>query len=134
MVHTREYYDLQALLRKEGYTDVADDDTYLENVLCYLDVCEETYTIFDWLNDTKENYPNDLQGYTQKGFVSQSYDEVSKIVDGINDFTDSIKVPRIPMRIGFTTGVCYVVPINNDDIDRFKVAAEYVEVCLWQNS
>lgn len=132
MENTREYYDLQALLKKEGYKEVADDDNYIGNVIDYLSTQDTDYTIFDWLKDTKENYPEDLLGYSKYAFMSLAYTEVSKMVEDINEFTDSIKAPRIPMRIGFSSK-CYVIPISRDDIDRFKTAVEYVKTCVWQN-
>lgn len=57
----REYYTVQKLLRLNGYTDIAEIDTYIWSVLDYMDsVPDNDYTIFDWLEDTKANYPEDL--------------------------------------------------------------------------
>lgn len=131
----REYYDLQALLRREGYKEVAEDDNYIWCVLDYLSCQDNKYTIFDWLKDTKENYPDDLSGYTSYGYCNDIYNKVGKMIDEINDFTDSIKAPRIPMRIGTLhkcdEDVYYVIPIDRVDRERFNIAMQYVLNCLW---
>ena len=56
----RLYYDVQELLRRRGYTAAADNDNYIWSVLDYLDLQDNDYTIFQWLDDTIMNYPEDL--------------------------------------------------------------------------
>ena len=58
----REYYNIKMLLGNKGYIDAAENDTYIWSVLDYLDMMPNDYTIFDWLKDTEQNYPEDLQG------------------------------------------------------------------------
>ena|GEM_PF-3816789 len=55
----RDFYNLRALLKQRGY-NVSDD--YIWSVIDYLDLCPDTYTIFDWLEDTEKNYPDTLKG------------------------------------------------------------------------
>lgn len=132
----REYYDLQELLKREGYTEVAEEDNYIWSVLDYLSYMDNNYTIFEWLEDTKKNYPGDLEGYSKYGYIANKYETVCKMVEEINDFTDSVRTPRIGMKVGVSQsseGGYYVMPINRTDRAKFKVAVEYVLTCLWQN-
>ena len=61
---------------------------------------------------------------------STEWSWISQFIDEVNQFTDSIGEPPIPKIIksdfdGFT-----VEPLNKEDNDRFKSAAEYVTTCL----
>lgn len=60
---------------------------------------------------------------------STEWSWMSLFIDEVNQFTDSINEPRIPMIIksefGFT-----VEPLNQEDAERFESAAEYVRTCL----
>lgn len=62
---------------------------------------------------------------------STKWSWMSRFIDEVNQFTDSINEPRIPIIIksdfGFT-----VEPLNKEDEDRFNSAAEYVTECLFK--
>ena len=62
MAKPREFYNVKVLLGNHGYLDKADDDAYIWSILDYLDLMPNDYTIFDWLRDTEENYPETLRG------------------------------------------------------------------------
>ena len=62
---------------------------------------------------------------------STTWQWMSQFIEEVNEFTDSIKTPRIPMIIksefGFTCE-----PLNSEDKERFESAAEYVTTCLME--
>ena len=58
----RDYYNIKVLLGNSGYLVAADNETYIWAVLDYLEMMPNDYTIFDWLRDTEQNYPEDLRG------------------------------------------------------------------------
>ena len=62
MQKPREYYNIVALLKKEGYARAANNDLYVWSIVDYLNAMPRDYTIFDWLKDTEQNYPNELKG------------------------------------------------------------------------
>ena len=57
----REVNTLSALLKQRGYKATAENVAYLKDVLYYIDLQPVEYTIFDWLRDTEQNYPEELE-------------------------------------------------------------------------
>ena len=63
------------------------------------------------------------------GVHSFTWQEMSQFIEDVNDFTDSIHEPRIPLKITYDCG--YITePLHKEDKDRFNSAAEYVIECL----
>lgn len=57
----REVHTLSALLKQRGYDKTSKDVYYIQAALDYIDLQPVEYTIFDWLRDTEQNYPEDLK-------------------------------------------------------------------------
>jgi hypothetical protein len=57
----REFFNIREMLQLNGYEEVAESDDYIYAVKAYLKDMPCTYTIFDWLRDTKMNYPETLK-------------------------------------------------------------------------
>lgn len=58
MQASREYWTIKKVLEKEGLK-LAENCT-IWSIIDYLDMVndyEPSYTVFDWIKDTKENYP-----------------------------------------------------------------------------
>ena len=52
------FNNLKALLEREGYS-LSDED--IQAAVEYIEMSGEDYTIFQWLEDTKMNYPEFLE-------------------------------------------------------------------------
>lgn len=61
---------------------------------------------------------------------STTWQWMSRFIDEVNQFTDSINEPRIQIIIKSDLGFT-VEPLNKEDEDRFNSAAEYVTECLF---
>lgn len=59
----REFYTLKAMLIRAGYTKVTDE--YIFAVQDWLKFADVDYTMFDWLKDTQENYPHELNQFKE---------------------------------------------------------------------
>lgn len=58
-----------------------------------------------------------------------TWQDISNFIEDVNDFTDSIHAPRIPLKITLVCG--YITePLHKEDMERFRVAADYVIECL----
>lgn len=57
---SRTFYNLKELLKREDYyQNLTDED--IEAAADYIEMQGEDYTIFQWLEDTGQNYPQWLQ-------------------------------------------------------------------------
>lgn len=64
------------------------------------------------------------------GVHSFTWQDMSNFIEDVNDFTDSIHEPRIPMKITCDCGYYITEPFHKEDMERFRVAADYVIECL----
>lgn len=51
----REYFTIKKALEKEGLK--LSQEVTIGDIMEYLEMAEDDYTIFDWIKDTKMNYP-----------------------------------------------------------------------------
>lgn len=58
MTDYRAYLTIQKILEREGWELV---DMSIWDVLEYLNMCDPDYTIYDWIIDTRNNYPESLK-------------------------------------------------------------------------
>ena len=54
----RWYFMIQAFLKREGWELV---DLTIYSIIDYLEMCDVDYTLYDWLRDTRMNYPENLR-------------------------------------------------------------------------
>ncbi len=57
---SRTFYNLKELLEMKGYYQPLSHED-IEAAAEYIDMQDEDYTIFQWLKDTEENYPQWLE-------------------------------------------------------------------------
>lgn len=58
----RLYYEIQEILKRNGYNVYSQwADNYIWSVMDYLDMQDNDYTVLQWFDDTKKNYPQDLE-------------------------------------------------------------------------
>jgi hypothetical protein len=63
---------------------------------------------------------------------STTWQWMSRFIDEVTEFTDSIKTPRIPMIIKSEFSGFTCEPLYSADTARFDSAAEYVTTCLME--
>ena len=66
MESVRLFHTLRKLLLSKGYVSTANDTNLVWSFVDSIMLAPENYTVFDWLEDTEENYPECLEpGYKE---------------------------------------------------------------------